>query len=147
MPIAAGLAALLLFVGIDYLADDGEGSAGMISLGKIEDPAMRAALDRIPTGRGETLHGGAFRAIASFIAGDGAFCRQFSVAARTGTSQAVGCRNGKDWTVGFALLEPGEGVEYTPADGNDAVGAYLSSLGATRPLTEAVEKDLLEGSR
>ena len=147
LPIAAGLAAAMLFAGIGYLAGQSSRASGPIMLGRIEDLALRGALERVPTGGVENLRDGMLRVVGSFITGNGAFCRQFSFAGNLGKSQAVGCRYGKDWTVAFALLEPSDGADYAPADGTDSIGSYLQSLGATRPLTESVENELLEKSR
>jgi hypothetical protein len=143
LPIGAGLAAALLCAGIGYVAGQASAPAGPVSLGRIENSAVHAALDRVPTGGTEKLRDGTFRAVASFISGRGALCREFSLAADSGTSQVVACRHRTDWTVGFALVEPADGADYAPADGSDAIGAFLQSLGATHPLTESAEKDLL----
>ena len=147
LPIAAGLAAAMLFAGIGYLAGQSSRPGGPIRLGKIEDIALRGALERVPTGGVENLRDGTLRVVGSFITGNGGFCRQFSFAGNLGRSQAIGCRQGKDWTVTFALLEPSDGADYTPADGTDSIGSYLQSLGATRPLTESVENELLDKGR
>jgi hypothetical protein len=147
LPIAAGLAAAMLFAGIGYLAGQSSRPSGPIRLGKVEDLAVRGALDRVPTGGVQNLRDGTLRVVGSFITGNGAFCRQFSFNGNLGESQAIGCRHGKDWTVAFALLEPSDGADYAPADGTDSIGSYLQSLGATRPLTESVENELLDRSR
>jgi hypothetical protein len=147
LPIGVGLAAAVLCGGIGYLAGQATSPTGPISLGAIENSAMATALGEVKTGGVEHLHDGTFRAVASFITADGTFCREFGFAANSGTSQAVACRHGKDWSVGFALLDPAQGGDYTPADGSDSVGAYLQSLGATQPVSDSVEKDLLERGR
>jgi hypothetical protein len=147
LPIAAGLAAAMLFAGVGYLAGQSSRPGGPIRLGRVEDLALRGALDRVPTGGVQNLRDGTFRLVGSFITSNGAFCREFSFAGNVGESQAVGCRHGKDWTVAFAVLEPSDGGDYTPADGSDSIGAYLQSLGAGRPLTESVESELLDKSR
>jgi hypothetical protein len=146
LPIAAGLAAALLSAGIGYLAGQSGRAASATGLEPIANAGVRTALERVPTGGIENLGDGTFRAVASFITGNGAFCRQFSFHADAGTSQAVGCRHGKDWTVVLALLEPSGDADYAPADGTDTIGAFLQTLGATHPLTESREKELLDGS-
>jgi len=146
-PIGAGLAAALLLVGIGYFAgQEAVPGAGMIRLGELRNAAVQTALERIPTGGVENLRDGRFRAVTSFIAADGSVCRQFSLADGSGASNAVACRRGKAWAVTFALLEPSGGGDYLPADGDDPIGAYLQGLGASRPLTESAEKELLQGS-
>jgi len=147
LPIGVGLAVAIFCGGIGYLAGQATSPIGPISLGSIENPAMATALGEVKTGGVEHLHDGTFRAVASFITGDGTFCREFSFAANSATSQAVGCRHGKDWSVGFALLDPSQGGDYAPADGSDSMGAYLQSLGATQPVSDSLETDLLERGR
>ena len=146
-PIGAGMAAALLLIGIGYFAGrETVPGAGMIGVGDLRNAALQTALERVPTGGVENLRDGRFRAVASFITADGSLCRQFSLTDRSGAGNAVACRRGKAWAVTFALLEPSGGADYAPADGDDPIGTYLQGLGASRPLAEPAEKDLLQGS-
>jgi hypothetical protein len=142
-PIAAGFAFAVIGA-ILYLAAPPRADAA-IGLGRIADPPLQAALDRIPTGADDELPRGKFRGIASFAVADGRLCREFSLSRDATASDAVACRWGNAWTVTFALLESAAD-DYAPAGGGDAMAAYLQGLGAGPPLTEPVERKLLRGS-
>jgi hypothetical protein len=142
-PVTAGIAVLAL-VGLGYVVVQSAGSdTGSVGLGQIQSAGLQSALEGIPTGGSDDLRGGKFRAIASFVAGDGSLCREFSLTGRSGRGDAVACRHSLGWTVTFAVLEPPGGADYLPADGDDTMSTYLRSVGSGKPLTGPAEIQLL----
>ncbi len=134
--IAASLALALVFV--TPSGDVGGGLAGQ--------PAFQAALENMPSGGNIALNDGRqIRPVLTFKAGDGRYCREFSVG---GSQSGIACRGPKSWNVeAFAkgsVVLPGN-TEIRTAAGADtkALDAAYDRLKASDPVSGEIEKQMI----
>lgn len=145
MPLAASLVAVAFGVG-GYLA--GEANAPHAStplLAGIADPAIVTTLDTALTGAEAAVAGGSMKLVSSFNDGSGALCREFELKQASGSATlTVACRAGQDWQVRLAVAGPASGGDgYVPAGSAETVDAFLATIGAGAPLSEADERAAL----
>lgn len=109
---------------------------GALGIAMLDEPALVAALDSLPAGANEEVGGGEVEIVASFISGEGTFCREFELdEADGGRIVSVACREAEGWVQRFAVRLPGEDdASYAPASSLAALDAYLSAIGAGPPL-------------
>lgn len=145
--LAAGLA-LAVGLGAGLILGSGRQAgapAGLeIALGSALPAPLAEALGRVPSGMATRLpEGGQFAPVASFMGGDGALCREFSLEAAAKTVVAVACRDGNGdggvWRARIAVAAAPAGASFQPAGGLEALDAYLATEGAGPPLSPEAE--------
>jgi hypothetical protein len=117
---------------------DPDGSTPALAL--LGTPGLEDVLDSRPAGSRTPAGDGEVTIIASFLSGDGAFCREFEVD-RTGggTVVSVACRDGEAWTARFAMATGEAGEGYAPASALATLDAFLGTIGAGAPLSPEQE--------
>jgi hypothetical protein len=86
-----------------------------------------------------------FIAVASFTDSAGAFCREYTIGQGGGFGYiSVACRNGVDWSLRFAIATDSGSEGYAPASSLEALDAFYSATGASQPLSEEAERELLK---
>lgn len=113
--------------------------------------AFDAALDSTPSGQMASLDDGVgLTPVLSFRAGDGRYCREFSLGAGEGGGSGIACRESGSWQVealDSGATELAAANEIALADGADGSGldtAY-ARLGAGDPLGSEAEGALIAG--
>lgn len=108
-------------------------------LGGIEQAQLQAALDSLPSGGDHELStGGTLHVVASFTDAGGTLCREFEVPGYV----MVACRSGAQWQVNMAVAT-GTADGYQTASGLAAVETYLAEIGASAPLLDGAEQQML----
>ncbi|MEO5325685.1 anti-sigma factor [Mesorhizobium sp. CC13] len=144
LPLAASLAAAVFGLG-GYLAGQANAPQPSLAFAAIADPEMLRVLDAAPSGSQSTVAAGAVKLVSSFRDGSGALCREFELAeAAGGTTVTVACRAQQSWSVRLAVAAAASGgADYAPAGAAETVDAFLATIGAGAPLSEADEKAAL----
>ncbi|WP_234463850.1 anti-sigma factor family protein [Paracoccus caeni] len=105
--------------------------------------AQVAALNELPSGEMRTLGEGDLTMIASYRMEDGAFCREYQTTGDGDARVAVACRDADGWAERFAADLQIDGG-YQPASGDiPGLDGFLTSAGASAPLTAAEEATAL----
>jgi len=111
-----------------------------------------AALDGTPSGQVATLDGGReLRPLLTFQAGDGRYCREFSLGRSGAGGAGIACRSGGRWQVEAldkGATELADGAEIAMASGADGAGleAAYARLKAGDPLGAERETALISGA-
>lgn len=144
LPLAASLAAAVFGLG-GYLAGQANAPQPSLAFAAIADPTMLRVLDAAPSGSQSTVAAGAVKLVSSFRDGSGALCREFELAeVAGGTTVTVACRAQQSWSVRLAVAAAASGgADYAPAGAAETVDAFLATIGADAPLSEADEKAAL----
>lgn len=118
---------------------DDEGPNPRIAV--LDDPVMATALNTFAAGERGAAGGGEMEIIASFLSGDGTFCREFEYdTQQDGTIVSVACMEEAGWQTRFAVMTPrANDGSYTPASSLEALDAYLSAIGAGAPMSAETE--------
>ncbi|MDH4984388.1 anti-sigma factor [Aminobacter anthyllidis] len=143
LPLAASLAAVIVGAG-GYLAGKAGApvSGGMVAA--ISDPVVAKALATTPSGADINAGGTTIKFVSSFRDEAGALCREFELHRVSETSLvSVACRVGQNWDLRLAVAAPTAGQDYVPAGASETVDAYLTTIHAGAPLSEAEEKKAL----
>ncbi|MEO1311113.1 MAG: zf-HC2 domain-containing protein [Pseudomonadota bacterium] len=134
---AAGAAAVLL------LSELAAPAAGVRFPGAATAPAavLADALTRTPSGASREFAGGRITPVLSFVAADGAYCREVEIVA-DGAARAVACRRAEDWTIVLAAEAPlADPSDYVAASGGlDAFDAAVDEIAAAPPLSAEEEE-------
>lgn len=108
-----------------------------------------AALDTTPSGQIAALDGKrALRPLLTFRAGDGRYCREFSISGPSADGTGIACRAGRNWQVealdkgATELAKDSEIALASGQDGNGLDGAY-ARLKAGDPLGQRDETALI----
>ncbi|MEZ5743176.1 MAG: hypothetical protein R3D89_05460 [Sphingomonadaceae bacterium] len=110
-----------------------------------------AALDGTPSGQIAALDGGQeLKPLLTFRAGDGRFCREFSIGKDDAGGTGIACRSGNSWQVEAldkGATELARGSEIALASGEDGAGldAAYERLQAGDPLGAERESALISG--
>lgn len=141
LPLAASLAAVIVGAG-GYLAGKAGGPArDGLAVASINDPAIIKALDATPSGADAKVGDATVRLVSSFRDETGALCREFELHRASKSSLvSVVCRADQQWDVRLAVAAPTTGQDYVPAGASETVDAYLTTIQAGAPLSEAEEK-------
>lgn len=144
VPLAASLAAVITGAG-GYLAGKaGAPASGGMMVAAISDPVIAKALATTPSGTDVNTGGTTIRFVSSFRDEAGALCREFELHRASATSLvSVACRVGQDWDLRLAVAAASAGQDYVPAGAAETVDAYLATIQAGAPLSEAEEKQVL----
>jgi hypothetical protein len=124
-----------------YLAGWTSPGTGATVFGRIDDPAVLAALQITASGDRRDIAGGNVRPLATYRLANGTLCRDFVVALAAGSVEGLACR-GKEWRIVAAVGASG-GEGYVPASGENLIDGYLRSLDAGEPVSAADEARLL----
>ena len=145
MPLAASLVAVAFGIG-GYLAGQANvpGTSAPL-LAAIADPAMIRTLDTAASGEETNVADGSMKLVSSFRDGGGTLCREFELKqADGGATVTVACRSSQEWSVRLAVAGPATSASaYQPAGATETVDAFLTTIGAGSPLSEADEKAAL----
>jgi len=112
---------------------------------------FNAALDRTPSGQVAALDGGQrLKPLLTFQAGDGRFCREFSIGKGDAGGTGIACRSGENWQVEAldeGATELAKGSEIALASGEDGAGldAAYARLKAGDPMGAERETALISG--
>lgn len=109
----------------------------------LSTPAVKAALNDLPSGENRQVAGGVVRPIASFHDADGRLCREFEFDESARAHVAVACHDDDSWALRFAVIADVASDGYAPASSLDALEAYLGSIDAGAPLSVESEADSL----
>lgn len=145
MPLAASLAAVAFGVG-GYLAGQANApGTSAPSLAGIADTAMVRTLDTAASGTEAIVADGSMKLVSSFRDGGGTLCREFELKQAGGAATVtVACRDGQEWSLRLAVAGPAASTgAYQPAGATETVDAFLTTIGAGAPLSEADEKAAL----
>lgn len=145
MPLAASLVAIAFGIG-GYLAGQANApSASAPVIAGIADPAMVRTLNTAASGAEANVADGSMKLVSSFRDGDGALCREFELMQAGGPATVtVACRSGQNWSVRLAVAGPAASAgAYQPAGAAETVDAFLTTIGAGAPLSQADEKAAL----
>lgn len=113
--------------------------SGVSVLNGLSNAELQAALGTLPSGENQTLADGRnLHAVATFTAADGTLCREFEVPGYV----MVACRSAAEWQVSMAVAI-GAGEGYQAASGLGALDSYLVEIGASAPLLDAQEREVL----
>ncbi|MGP1356283.1 hypothetical protein [Roseicyclus sp.] len=114
---------------------------GARSLTLLDTAGLAEVLDSLPAGASGPAGDGEVTIIASFLTGDGAFCRELELdVASGGTIVSVACREDDAWTARFAMVTQDSGAEgYAPASALATLDAFLGTIGAGAPLSPEEE--------
>jgi hypothetical protein len=144
--IAASCAALGVLVGV-WASSGVEGPVqGATEFATLDSKGVRDALSKLPAGARAAIQGGEIEVIASFLAPDNQFCREYEVdhSATGRTVIAVACRSADGWAPRFAVVDAmDDETTFSPASAFEALDAYLSSVNAGAPLSMEEEAVLL----
>jgi len=117
--------------------------------GAVPTTGFDAALDGSPSGQVAVLDGGReVRPLLTFQAGDGRYCREFSIGKGQAGGTGIACRSGGSWKVealdkGATELAEGSGIALASGeDGSGLDGAY-ARLQAGDPMGPTQEKELI----
>jgi hypothetical protein len=140
--LAASLALIAGAVGgiVAILSLQGpETAANTLTL--LETPGLSEVLDSLPAGSRGPAGDGEVTIIASFLTGDGDFCREFEIERPSGGSiVSVACREDDAWTARFAMVTQDAGAEgYAPASALATLDAFLGAIEAGAPLSPEEE--------
>lgn len=141
LPIAASVALALGVLG-GWLGKPDTGDARGLAVAVIGDAALTDALSTAKSGETAEIGAGVtVSVIASFRDGDGHLCREFEEDRSGGASVvAVACRADDAWSVRFAIAAAsGDDASYSPASSLETLDAWLSSIEAGAPLSDAEE--------
>jgi hypothetical protein len=136
LPLSGGIVAALALM-VTFGLGDGDGSS------------FDAALDTTPSGQIAALaDGSTLTPVLSFRAGDGRFCREFSLGSGAAGGSGVACRGDGGWKIealdqGATQLARSDEIQVAGgADASDLDAAY-DRLAAGDPLTGEVEQALI----
>lgn len=92
--------------------------------------------------------GASLRAVLTFQANDGRFCREFEIFARSGASTGIACRENGRWRTEILMstnATPPSTDDYTPAAGSDdpALAAVVEKLMQEDPFSAEEEAQVL----
>jgi len=110
-----------------------------------------AALDGTPSGQIASLEGGQeLKPLLTFEAGDGRFCREFSIGKGQAGGTGIACRTGGSWQVEAldkGATELADSAEIAMASGEDGAGldAAYARLKAGDPMDLEREKHVISG--
>ncbi|MDF2618439.1 MAG: hypothetical protein K0S00_1098 [Xanthobacteraceae bacterium] len=124
-----------------YLAGWASPETAGTAFGRIDDPAVLAALQTTASGDRADIAGGNVRPLATYRLANGTLCRDFVVALAAASVEGLACR-GKEWRIVAAVGASG-GEGYVPASGENLIDGYLKSLDAGEPVSAADEARLL----
>jgi hypothetical protein len=125
----------------------GQVNPQLIAVGATLPPDVSNVLATQPSGETQTTQGGKVRLISSFKLADGNICREFELTPRAGSiaTLAIACKTTKsDFATRFAIATSSQATDYAPASANEAIDAYLTSIGAGSPLSAAEEIGMLQ---
>jgi hypothetical protein len=150
--MAASLA-VGLFAGQAFLGGQAGGGGGdAIVLASADGarlaPAVGAFLDQSASGTRAPIEAlGAGEVVLTFRNADGQLCRQFLIAGKAGTTDALSCRSAQGWTVEAIGQRPAPAGEIRTAAGDAAapVLAAVDGMFAGEALIGADEKAALAG--
>lgn len=146
MPLAASLAVIVAGAG-GYLAGRASSpSQGGGTVAQLDDPAISKALDTAPSGNEVGTGFGTMKLVSSFRDEAGGLCREFEL---SGPSNVVtiACRSNGRWDMRLAVATPTTGTDYVPAGATETIDAYLATIHAGAPLSEAEEAEALGSLR
>ncbi len=104
---------------------------------------LAVALDRSRSGLPTSVDGGVVKVSLSFVAQDGAPCRQFSLSRDGEVLNGLACKSGGAWRLRASTLEAGPvGVDFQTAagGGQDLVSRMADGLIKGEPLDQAEEQ-------
>ncbi|MBB6470437.1 anti-sigma factor family protein [Aminobacter carboxidus] len=144
LPLAASLAAVIVGAG-GYLAGKaGAPASEGFAVASISDPAITEALGSTASGSDVALGDATMKLVSSFRDESGALCREFELHRASKPSLvSVACRTEQQWDLRLAVAAPTAGQDYVPAGASETVDAYLTTIHAGAPLSEADEKKAL----
>jgi len=127
----------------------GQGPADALAM----DPLLADALETIPS-RAEgwdTLEDGReLRAVLTFPAADGAWCREFMTATEEGHWRGVACRHEGSWVTQVigreVFLEQSQGYQAASAQDSNAIARFIDATATDVALSLAQEQSLLSTS-
>ena len=142
--LAAGLAAFLVF---------GRPPQAVAPLDGLEaTPAFQLAMHELPSASQKLLDGGTtVSPRLTFVAGDGRYCREFSVTAPQATQVGIACRRGTTWRIealakGDAAAPVDGQLQTAGSDDNAALDATYKQLAGSDPIDGESEKRLIANS-
>ena len=117
------------------------------------DPVLADALETIPS-RAEgwdTLEDGReLRAVLTFPAADGAWCREFMTATEEGHWRGVACRHEGSWVTQVigreVFLEQSQGYQAASANDSNAVARFIDATATDVALSLSQEQSLLSAN-
>jgi hypothetical protein len=113
-------------------------------LAALEAGGIAGALSRLEAGASERVAAGEVSLVASFRTSDGAFCREFELAAEGEAVVGIACAEDGSWDLRFAVANGGAGgQDYAPAGALEALDAWLAGIGAGAPLSAEAERAAL----
>ena len=138
-------AALLAGVLAGFLVAQVGGGRDGLRLAALDQPGLVAALGSTPSGERRGIEGGEIAPIASYLNGDGEFCREFEFDGASGTTAvSIACHIGQAWDIRFAVAARGtDDSGYAPASSLETLDAYLTATGAGAPLSPEEEAAFL----
>lgn len=138
LPLAASLIAVISGVAGFSVGQMGGQSTGL-------EQNIASALDREASGKDIALAGSGniLHIVSTFRDEDGALCREYEVKEPANSTLTVSCQENGGWSTRLALTQPRvEG--YAPASAHETVGAYLTSINASAPLSQKEEQAILK---
>lgn len=150
LPLAASIALLAgLAIGplLPWSGSDNEAQlarSGLAMTG-LDTPGLTTALTSVASGERIILEDGSgLEAIASFLDGAGALCREFELDQLSGqTLVSVACHQNTTWSLRFAVAAGQNDDGYAPASSLEALDGYLSAIEAGEPLSVEAEAEAL----
>lgn len=116
------------------------GGAAVPVLAALGAAEVAAALSAVPSGEVRAVTAGELVLVATFRAGTGETCREFTLTDAGGeTVTAVSCHHGAGWDLRLAMVTDGAGVGYAPASAPAVLDTYLAATEAGAPLSPADE--------
>jgi hypothetical protein len=111
------------------------------SVALLDTEGLSEVLDGLPAGASAPAGDAEVTIVASFLTGNGAFCREFEIdRASGGTVVSVACLENEAWTPRFAMVTQDQGAEgYAPASALETLDAFLGTIGAGAPLSPEEE--------
>lgn len=144
--IAASIALAIGIGGGYWLGQQpGSGSTGPVQVTQL-DPALAEKLSSLPSGETASIPGEvSITPVASFELASGEFCREYELIGTGGSrTVSVACNEAGNWKLRFAMDAGAvSGGEYVPASSLEILDAYLSSSGASAPMSEESERAAL----
>lgn len=150
MPLAASLAlGAGVALGLFIASPTRMAPTGGVMLAGAISPAdsLSLALDATPSGESVAISGARTASmVLTFKSGDGAYCREFTLAGAEDAARAIACREDGRWSVKIAAAEAKDSGGYATAasDVSAAFDAGAEALGAGKPLDRAREDALLQ---
>ncbi|MGD9738827.1 MAG: anti-sigma factor [Bauldia sp.] len=139
---AAAAVAVIVAAPLGYLLHQGAPSPAA-EVGGTASPALAALIESVPSGGRAALSADTdLVAVATFTDGDGALCREVELLGPK-ASVVVACRDDAGWAVRIAVAVPAVSGDYLPAEGLEAVEAYLAVIEAGPPLSLDEERAAL----